>query len=389
MVDDFWERAAQQDPLWAILSDPSKRERRWSLEAFFETGRREISLLMYELKQLNALPRTSCALDFGCGVGRLTQALASNFREVIGVDVSPTMVRLADRLNRFGARVRYVNNSDGTLDAIATESMDFIYSNVVLHHIPPAEASARIADFLRILRPGGMTVFQLTAEPRELSDRSSLSVPMPDEAYRARIELNSPLPERLTAASPIDLVVTVANASPLDWSQEAVGSLRVGNHWLDSNGSMLVQDDGRVALPGTMASGAAVTLPLDVRAPQAPGAYICEIDVVHEGITWFADRGSHTLRRGVDLGEVDGEIRARPAAFGASVMPAHVTADLYSQLPAENLHIEGFPMYGIPMTTVLAILDASGGECFHVATDERGGPEWIGYRYFVRKLTAR
>jgi len=52
MDGDFWESAARRDPLWAILSDPSKRGRRWELQGFFETGRREISLLLYQLKQL-------------------------------------------------------------------------------------------------------------------------------------------------------------------------------------------------------------------------------------------------------------------------------------------------------------------------------------------------
>jgi hypothetical protein len=49
---DFWEEAAQRDPLFAILSDPSRRGRRWDLESFFETGRREISLLLYQLQRL-------------------------------------------------------------------------------------------------------------------------------------------------------------------------------------------------------------------------------------------------------------------------------------------------------------------------------------------------
>ena len=53
-VDDqaFWDRHAKRDPLWAILSDPTKAGRRWDLSGFLETGKREVSLLMYQLRAL-------------------------------------------------------------------------------------------------------------------------------------------------------------------------------------------------------------------------------------------------------------------------------------------------------------------------------------------------
>jgi 2-polyprenyl-3-methyl-5-hydroxy-6-metoxy-1,4-benzoquinol methylase len=109
MTDNFWESAAQRDPLWAILSDPAKKGRRWTTREFFITGQREISLLMYQLRQLGHLPAAGRALDFGC-IGRLTQALARFFPEVIGVDISPTMLRLAAQANMAPDRVCYVRN---------------------------------------------------------------------------------------------------------------------------------------------------------------------------------------------------------------------------------------------------------------------------------------
>ncbi len=47
------------------------------------------------------------ALDFGCGVGRLTQALARHFNIVDGVDIAPSMIELANQFNRSGGRCRY------------------------------------------------------------------------------------------------------------------------------------------------------------------------------------------------------------------------------------------------------------------------------------------
>jgi len=64
MSDQFWERLAQSDPLWAVLSDPSKRGRQWDVGYFFETGKREISLLMHQLRVLGCVPSRGTALDF-------------------------------------------------------------------------------------------------------------------------------------------------------------------------------------------------------------------------------------------------------------------------------------------------------------------------------------
>src|SRR5687768_5571429 len=46
----LWEQHARHDPLWAILSDPSFRDRKWNATQFFETGAREISLLILDRK---------------------------------------------------------------------------------------------------------------------------------------------------------------------------------------------------------------------------------------------------------------------------------------------------------------------------------------------------
>src|SRR6478672_7553917 len=107
----FWDEHARRDPLWAILSDPSKAGRRWNLRDFLETGRREVSLLMYQLRALDIGVNRKAALDFGCGVGRLSQPLARYFDRVVGVDVSPEMTRLANGINKKSARVEYVCNA--------------------------------------------------------------------------------------------------------------------------------------------------------------------------------------------------------------------------------------------------------------------------------------
>ena len=52
------------------------------------------------------------AQGFGCGVGRLTRALADHFERVVGIDVAPSMIAQARAMNREYARCNFrVNRS--------------------------------------------------------------------------------------------------------------------------------------------------------------------------------------------------------------------------------------------------------------------------------------
>jgi SAM-dependent methyltransferase len=107
------------------------------------------------------------ALDFGCGVGRLTQALAEHFAEVDGVDISQAMLTLAVHYNRHGERCRYHLNETADLTRFANETFDFIYSSITLQHMPPRFARSYLREFLRVLKPAGVLVFQLPDRPRQ------------------------------------------------------------------------------------------------------------------------------------------------------------------------------------------------------------------------------
>ena len=156
-----WERFGETDPLWAILAIPGQEGNRWSPEQFFRSGQDEIAALVGKLAPLG-LPRgRGRALDFGCGVGRLSQALAGHFDEVVGVDIAASMVDLARRFNRHGDRCRFVHNTSDDLGVLNGATFDLIYSSYVLQHMAPALARSYIEEFLRLLAPGGVAVFQL------------------------------------------------------------------------------------------------------------------------------------------------------------------------------------------------------------------------------------
>jgi SAM-dependent methyltransferase len=160
-----WERLASNDPMWVILTEEGRRGR-WSEEEFFETGRVEIENAFDHLRSLGLAPGGGLAVDFGCGLGRLSQALAVRFDRVLGIDISSAMVTGAREKNRFGDRVRYEVNASDHLPTIASGSVDFLYSKRVLQHIPHSMTARYISEFGRVLAPGGIAVFQTLIRAR-------------------------------------------------------------------------------------------------------------------------------------------------------------------------------------------------------------------------------
>jgi SAM-dependent methyltransferase len=156
-----WNRYAKADPLWAIRTDPAMKNRQWELHAFFETGQREIEDLMRYADSLGVEPGRRHALDFGCGVGRLTRALADNFDQVLGVDISPAMLELAREYNAHIPNCTFVQNTEPSFRALPAGNFDLIYSNVTLQHMPPRYAKRYLRGLVGRLRRHGLLIFQL------------------------------------------------------------------------------------------------------------------------------------------------------------------------------------------------------------------------------------
>jgi ubiquinone/menaquinone biosynthesis C-methylase UbiE len=151
-----WETWAQKDPYFSILSEPKAVRGKWNLDEFFQTGQDEIDLFFAHCKEVSVeLPAGGTALDFGCGVGRLSRGLAERFDSVIGVDISPRMIELAKEHNP-GSRFRFLLNQSSDLTILADESVDFIYSSIVLQHIPVPAVKKYVCELYRVLRPGGV-----------------------------------------------------------------------------------------------------------------------------------------------------------------------------------------------------------------------------------------
>ena len=227
-VQRTYEDYGKDDPLYAVLSKKDAKGNKWDVEEFFADGRREISEAMQHLAQLDVAVNKGRAMDFGCGVGRLTQALCEEFDEALGVDISYSMIESAQKHNKHGDRCEYRVNTTDDLAQLDDASFDFVYSNISLQHSPPEASSNYIAEFFRILRPGGVALFQVPSGPRH--DPGSLGAKIysikrgPLRRFWKRIRGMPPVEIHYINQSLVEKIITSSGARLVDATQQ--GSVR-------------------------------------------------------------------------------------------------------------------------------------------------------------------
>ncbi len=157
-----WEGLAQEDALWAILTDPTKKDKNWNEKEFFETGIIEVNTIIDLLKTSNLLTNYNTVVDFGCGVGRISRAFYPFFKKIIGIDASETMINKANEINKaYSDKIEFILNKNSHLDCLPNNSISFIYSTIVLQHIPKSESLNFISEFIKKLEKGGVLIFQI------------------------------------------------------------------------------------------------------------------------------------------------------------------------------------------------------------------------------------
>jgi SAM-dependent methyltransferase len=206
-----WTRLGETDPLWAVHVAPDKRGGRWDVDQFLDLGRQDVAVAREWLARLGLPVTWKRVLDFGCGAGRLSQALAEHADEVVGVDVSEPMLETAARLDRTGGKCRFVHNAVPDLSRFPDGGFDLVYSELVLQHLPLDAIEGYLAEFMRVLGPGGVAVLQCTTRPLwTLKGALWRFAPFRVVAWGQRVVLRYPAPMRMTALAPDRLRRVVA-----------------------------------------------------------------------------------------------------------------------------------------------------------------------------------
>jgi SAM-dependent methyltransferase len=103
-------------------------------------------------------------LEIGCGVGRLTFALADAFGFVLGTDVSQALLDRATAINWRNHVVFEL--SDGIhLRPRSASALDVVFSCEVFHHLERTTIANYVQDAYGLLRAGGQFVFQVNVTP--------------------------------------------------------------------------------------------------------------------------------------------------------------------------------------------------------------------------------
>ena len=152
-TDTDWRIISETEPYFGILANDSYLQKNLTserIDAFYESGVQDIVSVVGKLRSMFGDFTPKRALDFGCGVGRQTFAMAKYADEVVGVDIAPTMLTLAKKRCNETA-----NNNVTFQQEIPIDSCDWINSQIVFQHIPPERGYTVLAGLLSVLDPGG------------------------------------------------------------------------------------------------------------------------------------------------------------------------------------------------------------------------------------------
>lgn len=161
-MQSFWDARARENALYFV--DNTVDYNSPDAERFWAEGERIVDTI---LEAVGAQLRPDDeAVEIGCGVGRLTRALAARARSVAALDVSAEMLAQAKDANAGLDNVRWVQGDGTSLAGIDDASTDACFSHVVFQHIPdPGITLGYVREMGRVLRSGGWSAFQISNDP--------------------------------------------------------------------------------------------------------------------------------------------------------------------------------------------------------------------------------
>ncbi len=417
-----WDLLGKQQTITAIISTLGTEDE----QVFFETGLTEIKWLLELLQEADIEP-VGPVLDFGCGIGRLTQALAHRFTEVVGLDIAPSMLKVAEEKNAFPDRCTYVLNQTDNLEIFEDAKFSLIVSSIVLQHVGEEFAKKYLSEMVRVLKPGGILFFQIPSQLKEipvirpeacrakitadlspysdrmLSEAETTSDFIPGEHRRdkpgkwqkvfgdrfggktvaatdtaSRIAENSGPFLQAAPGEVLVFQVSIFNASESDW--ESGHGISLGRRWLSYPENLLLaytDDGGRVALSDGLKSRDTVTAAIEIRMPVKTGNYLLELDLSQPGYPLFADLGSERYLLPIKIADLPGKESVLDAGRKETL--------IQNEDPPQEVILGGIEMYGINRSEVEDFLLQNGMEIIRTIEDNSAGGSWQSYRYLARK----
>jgi len=122
------------------------------------------NLFAAELDQIVPDPSGRAILEFGCGTGLIGLRYVGKAASLDMVDASPAMLDVLRAKDEANTDTVTVHQGEIADQAIDPESIDWLITNMALHHVE--DIPALLAQLRRLVKPGGrMTIGELEAEP--------------------------------------------------------------------------------------------------------------------------------------------------------------------------------------------------------------------------------
>lgn len=164
-VEQCWSALGRTEPYWSVASFDRFKSSAFDANAsqFYASGERDVQRLLAWLRRNHIDPASleSCC-EYGCGVGRVTTWLCSQFARVFACDVSEPHLKLArQHLLAEGHSNVTFRKIDSLLSPSQFDRVDLVFSIIVLQHNPPPVIAHIVRMLLRSLNPGGLAFFQV------------------------------------------------------------------------------------------------------------------------------------------------------------------------------------------------------------------------------------
>ena len=178
-----WDQRARENARFYV----NTARKDWTDDEFFASGRSTVAeQILNDMTNIcgGKDPRKMAVLEIGCGVGRVSRALAEVFGQVYAVDVSGEMVRQARETLAGVGNVRIEQNNGRDLSVLGRIRVDFAFSTIVFQHIPSKQViESYVREVHRLLRPGGLFKFQVqgAADIERADDDTWLGVAFTEE----------------------------------------------------------------------------------------------------------------------------------------------------------------------------------------------------------------
>ena len=166
-IESVWGAYGEGETYWSVVTDNAYTEEnltQQALDTFYGSGAatlRQIEMTLRRCGEWGDFRQKLC-MEYGCGVGRVTMHLARVFKHVTGMDISTGHLAKAknysQKLNLTNIDFQRVGK---LTDLEVLSGFDFIFSVIVLQHNPPPIMAQILAHIFKLLKPGGIAMFQL------------------------------------------------------------------------------------------------------------------------------------------------------------------------------------------------------------------------------------